>query len=452
MPTNNIIYDASTGDERFPHGMRVSFIETTDTTLSNEKLYYETILKCCSPVKTTNNNWFYTLSSDLSESERLKKWIDEITPVFPKLDIRIIKSRAERINQRALYMSSISSKIFDLVHTNSSAVTISIKLALSVLSNSYYGNTNRDNYKTLPFTHLTFLFDVFIEYCINNKISINNTNYEKIIKRYVLKNIDQIRDEFKTPNSCYALLSYSSASMVTSTAIDFSSITVVNITEYMTEVIANNISSVASYIEKKIDRMKSRTDYDYYIQSLYSKREYNIQSYLAHHLIRAGLSTEFNEFIDQYFKIKKALPNEYFWNLIFLTQFGFRYYFYYWLTSAREFRLITEKEFMQEALRYTTDQSSLGFLRKFAIEHNLMTHNHMRNLYLAGDFKNIVMLLGNAVKIQVKPERRRVLYNLRIANFYVVMSMDEKYYHIRGDDFRMHKYLKSSFNIIPEKI
>ena len=130
-----------------------------------------------------------------------------------------------------------------------------------------------------------------------------------------------------------------------------------------------------------------------------------------------------------------------------MTQFGFNFYYYYWLTSDRTFKLTTPEIFFDKAKKFE-DTSSLHFLRLFFIEQSAMTFNHLKGLYLKGDFKNVAMMMGSTIKIEVKDSLRKKFTNLRIAESYDVMSMDENYYHVRGDDFRMHKYSKNNFNII----
>ena len=450
MAANNIVYDEDSVRDRFASGMNVSFVETTDKTLSNTNLYYETVLKCCSPVKSTKNNWFYLLNNKLAETERFRNWIADVIPMFPELDIKVIKSEARIVKQTDSEVTG-NNNFLDLKQKDASGNYIRVILGLSTLSTMYYGFTNTNNYSSMYFDSLVFMANSFINSCIDTKIPVTAENYKEVIIKYVSDNIEQIRNEFRGPYPCYASPTKtgcgSRSNVHTAFLIDFSSINIDNMTEYLTECVNCNITTISRFISKKSAEPETAKKYSLYIQALYSKKAYTVQAYLAHHLIRAGISDQFKAFIDQYFKIKKELPKEYFWNLIFLTQFGFKFYYYYWLTNARQFRLTSKEEFERTAT-YHSDTSSLALFAKFSVSQTGITFNHLKKLYLDGDFKNVVMLLRSSVKIQVKASKRERLTNLRIANYYDVLSMDENYFTIRGDDFRMHRYLKSNFIVI----
>jgi hypothetical protein len=295
---------------------------------------------------------------------------------------------------------------------------------------------------------------MFINYCLEIKTNVSRRPLGEVIEEFAFTKIFQIKEEFSRPHIVNVSPGGGNGNkykVEVCNIVDINSVTVEKVINYLIEIVSINLEIISLYLEAVNKNPTLEEDSKIYIQVLYSQKKYKVEAYLAHHLIRAGLSFEFKKFIDQYFLIKKALPGEYFWNLIFLTQFGFNFYYYYWLTNDRTFKLTDEDSFNSKA-KIFVDTSSQYFLREFYVDQNVMTYNHLKELYCSGKFKEVAKALGSTIRIEVKPSRKNKVTTLRIADNYEVFSMDDKYYHIRGDDFRMRKYLKNNFNVIKKVV
>jgi len=449
---NDVIFDTAGSDMRFNNGATMKFIQTNDQILAPEMSYSVTKLLCCSPVKDTKKNWFYLCPSYTTGVKSLQSWIDEISPEFPTFDIRLVRSTCKRLGAGVAKIES--NNYLNLSLNYKTGYPVNLEVDTSVKSGAHYSYTNSRNFAKMSCSNLDFLVRRFIEYCIERKINITKNFATDIIKEFVAGNILKIKEDFSRP---YVITivpvggNGNSFKVEVNCIADIDSITPEKVVQYLIEITNININTITDYIHSCISVPVKKEKGSLYVQALYSKKTYRVEAYLAHHLIRAGLNNEFNPFIEQYFQIKKALPEMYFWNLIFLTQFGFNFYYYYWLTADRTFKLTDKKTFLEKAHAYT-DTSSLHFLRNFYIEQNGMTYNILKKLYIKGEFAEVARMLGNTAKITVREDKKAKLTNLRIADSYEVLSMDDKYYHVRGDDFRMHKYLKSHFNIIREAV
>jgi len=367
--------------------------------------------------------------------------------MFPELKIDLVRSEC------LLYNGSTRNPGNNLILYNqqsNSGIIISLLLNYSAKSNLYYSYTNQNNFKSGYFKDLDFLYHMMIEYYLNNKRNIS-IDIKKEITQFVSDNILNIKEAF---NQSFLVHTYPSGGsnqwtpVMSEFIVDIESVTVENISEYLIKIVEINYNNIKDYIELRLkppseDIIKGKP----YIRALYSKKAYKIQAYLAHHLIRAGLSPEFKDFINQYFKIKEQLPKEYFWNLIFLTQFGFNYYYYYWLTNDRMLKFTTPKEFEEKAKEYT-DTSTLTFFSKFHLNCNSALYRRMVEVYTKGDFRKFLVLTQGGIKVMVKPQYRERLKNLRIATYYNALTIEDNYCFISGDDFRVHKYLLKNFEII----
>lgn len=181
----------------------------------------------------------------------------------------------------------------------------------------------------------------------------------------------------------------------------------------------------------------------------YSKKSYPVEAYLAHHLIRACLSDETIPYIKQYFLIKKSTPDLYFWNRIFLCQFGFNMYYYFWLTDRRFFNLTTKEEFEKKARDYSYT-SSFDFFEYFRGDFPIAFRKKMSELYLKGQFDLIISNLKLSKYVTptdaFKKKSKNFLYSVK----YKVGFEDEENYYITGDNYLQRKYPKTNFNIVEE--
>lgn len=443
---DEIIFDSNDLTQcRFFLGRNIRFISTAGSTLSDDRTYKITQLLCCAPVKDTDENWFYLYPDDFQHPETLKTWIEEISPMFPSLEIKIVSSKCKTLEPSN---GTIHNDFLELrqIDTNSREVTMT--LDFSDKSIACYSYTNKKNSINGNFSGLFFLVELFIDYYIKTQTKLQRNSYLKAVQEFAFHDISHIKEEFsKSYPVLVTAAGYNVIRVNSCDAIDPESVTPEKVIRYLSTLIIMNIDNISARITTRNFKLPPESKEKLYIQALYSQKTYTIEAYLAHHLIRAGLSFDFSEFIEQYFMIKKVLPDMYFWNLIFLTQFGFNNYYYYWLTSDRTFKLTNPETFNIKAHEWN-DTSSLQFLRQFYLEYNGITHKHLKELYCAGKFKKMAAMLGHSIKISVKDTKKKKLSNLKIAENYNILSMDDKYYYIRGDDFRMHKYLKSNFNIV----
>jgi hypothetical protein len=210
----------------------------------------------------------------------------------------------------------------------------------------------------------------------------------------------------------------------------------------------NNANKLNTYIDNiSKNPLKPKVELIQLVQALYSEKSYDVEAYLAHHLIRAGIVKDFVPFVKQYFLIKEAVPDLYFWNIIFLTQFGFKFYYYYWLTNSRQFKLITP-EIFEAACQNFEDHSSLKFLQQFEATYSNGTKNRIINLYKGGKFEEIITLLSCSMIVQLKPEKKERFINLRLSDTYSVITLEGDYYNIVGDDYKLRRYKISNFNTL----
>lgn len=443
---NTIIYDSKTQNtNRFPAGVEMKFIETNTLKLKNQ--YYEvTTLKCCSPVKTTKNNWYYLMLPETNK-ELCDTWIKEIAPMFPSLNIQMVEFDRNNI------IKPTYAQYPQLTYHNGTKA-IEVDLPLSEESNKNYGHTNKRRSPISHFSSLPSLLYSFIEYIIKNKTILTPLIYEVEIETFVKKELKKsIKEYLQQPNSATRVRLMDTSDtygVYTSLILDFDNLPADALTKYLKEVVAikTNLNNICAYVSKKVGKEeKPIADMINLVQAHYSKKSYSVEAYLAHHLIRAGICKDFEPFINQYFTIKKAVPELYFWNLIFLTQFGFQFYYYYWLTENRHFKLITPEVFEAAAEEYE-DYSSKGFLGNFHTTYSTGTLSRLEKLYKEGEFAKIIEMLSCSFIVAIKPEKKEKFINLRLSDNYGVTSIEEDYYFITGDDYKMRRYKQSNFNII----
>ena len=324
-----------------------------------------------------------------------------------------------------------------------------MKLDLSQRS-VYYGHTNIRNYRSSNFSHFYQIYQYLFDYLIGNGTEVNKDNYVSIIDSFCIDHFKDVQKIIKKDSTSTTMSSstYGGNFEISSgIAIDSTSVTIEKVTAFLSELVGTNLTEISNYINNKIGLRATNDAEGLYIQALYRQKAYVLEAYLAHHLIRAGLSRQFNDFIKQYFLIKSKLPNEYFWNLIFMTMFGFNIYYYYWLTNQRTFKLTTPKAFNKKANEYK-DVSSLQFFRNFFMDFNVGTLNNLMELYKAGRFEEFRFEMTHNTRVEVKESSKNRLKSLRLFQNYEVINQTDKVYTLRADDYRLHNYLKKNFNTI----
>lgn len=180
----------------------------------------------------------------------------------------------------------------------------------------------------------------------------------------------------------------------------------------------------------------------------YSNKKNQVDSYMAHHLIRALYHEQTAPFINQYFKIKKVLPDMYFWNIIFLCQFGFKMYHYFWFTDHRLLNMTTKKEFEKISEDYQ-GHSSMELLDKFKTSFPSEMLEEMKTLYLQGRFGLVASNLGTVRYVVPKEHVKKDKSNaLRFFREYKVLFENTANYLIRNDEYYVKYYPKNNFNIV----
>jgi len=437
-----IICDAfntnGTADSRFTGGLKMQIIIGADSQLTRRS-YEVSTLTCCSSVRQTSLDWFYLLPA-IIDRDLLEKWLKEITPIFSNLNIQITSIKDKKLSYKNEGLSSVLSLC---QHENN--VLITLPIDLSKRSNGQYGISCENRYKSGELSNVDFLIEKFCNYCIDHKIKIFD-DHNSIINNFIKEEynnllsleLDNTIATVHLPSGAYAVQ--------LGIIVDFESIDKSLIMKYISRLFIANKHNIISYICKKIETAKQSDDVEL-LQVLYSKKTSNIQAYLAHHLIRAGFSADFSPFINQYFIIKEQLPDIGFWNRILYTQFGFKFYYYYWLTDQRTFRNVSDEE-MANLIKNSSRNSSKDFLANFQSDMSIAIKNRARILYSAGDFIRFHQLMTGGVLVQLLPESVKKFTNLRLSSDYTVTSDDDKYYFIQGDDYKLRRYSKKHFKIL----
>lgn len=446
---DEIIYDENSF-LRFGRGKTICYIAQDKTTLDDILSYDIQVALCCSFVKNTTDNLFYSVQYSMeTDLDFLITWIKEIAPHFPTLDIKIIKSdcTTSKSHVKPTYQDFLT-----LNNIDKHGQLICMKLDLSERS-TYYGYTNIYNFKSGNFTDFYQIYQYLLDYLIENDIKIDEDTYKATINSFCLKHFKNIQQIIKEDDTLTTMIPSEGRGnggrfeISSGIAINLASVTIEKVTTFLSEIVETNLTTISNYINTRIRLQKSKETKGLFIQALYRKKTYMIEAYLAHHLIRAGLSYQFSDFIKQYFLIKSKLPNEYFWNLIFMTMFGFNIYYYYWLTNQRTFKLTTPEIFNKKAKEYR-DVSSLQFFRNFFMDFNKNTLANLVELYKAGRFEEFRIEISHLTKVEVKESSRSKLKSLRLFQNYEIIDQTETQYILRADDYKLHRYLKNNFNIV----
>ncbi len=427
---SNLIFDNRQSFSRFKQHYELSLVISGDKDIRNN-YHGITKLSCCSDVKNTNNNWFYILNDSTIDIPLLSSWIDEISEAFPQFEIKII---------------SVPS--YNLISCTEINNSITVNLPLSNYSDRY-GVTNKSNYPRGDFFAIKDLYinarNYLVEEFKKSGISVSKESLVNFIEKFF--NSTYFTTYIKNTMMYYAdAVSRGNISMyvrdgrsfeIDTRAIDYNDPDVDSLLkEYTIKVMENNFNLVID--DKEIPC----------IQALYSNpHSGNVLTYLAHILIRAGIVPDTINFVKQYFYIKEKTPGLYFWNRIFLTQFGFNFNSEYWLTSGRVFKFTNENTF-NNTIKGFYSTSANEFFRLFhwrSVSEGVFSK--LKDLYLAEKFDDFIESCSTVITVKLKPEYKNKFPNLMISDKYEVYMSEGDSYYISGDDYKLRKYKKDNFII-----
>jgi hypothetical protein len=438
---------------RFSGGYSANYITLDPSKDSLKKGNQYDIIRntCLSFTQRTTNNLYYVVNN--TNINVVEKWIDECKSQFPTLEIEVIKTLKKDYKLKNDDSFTSSGK-YSYSELKDGVKLISLKLSLSEKSNHHYSITNLINFKQAYFTKLYFLIDAFIDYAIDCKTHVDSLkDINKLVEQYCVGHMTNITKMFSEHNNVvvYVDRNHTHSEVLeemehygvrSNNIVDFPSITYDKIRDYLFEIAGINYKIFKGHINDNQDKE------DFFniafVKILYSKKQYDLESYLATQVIRIGLSQDLNFFLSQYYKIKEVLPDIGFWQRIALTIFGFDVRAYYWFTGARIFRYFTDEEFITKAKSLGGSSTDVLF-RHFELGCPPITVNTLIELYKKGSLKQFYNTLRNPVK--VSPKKDKYMY-LRICDNYEVYNEDERSYYIKSDDFRVRKYLKTNFTVI----
>jgi len=431
-------FPSSTEYSRFRNGLMMDIINTPINSINK---FTCRKIGCCSAVRQTFRDWYYFINLNV-DKENLISWIEEISPIFPQLKMEFVELPVSKVRfEDTSFNSNLSLSQVDL---NEQFIAIPIKLSEK---SSEYFITNYRKYPTGRLGGLYYIVKGFINYCIDTRNSIKKDNYIAIINSFMDSCFDS--PEFKSDNHIVTIEVSSNLeryTVVLDKIVDIDTIPKEAFIEYLAAIIHNNFTAVSMVINSRIPETPSPEQHSF-LKVYYSNKISHIQGYLAHHLIRAGFATEFASFRKQYFLIKSKLPDIGFWNTIFLTQFGFNIYYYFWLTGDRT--LVVENDTkMSEDIREATCTSSQGFLDQHNVSLSSNALDKAIDYYEKGEFEKTFNILSGKVLVELLEEHKKKFKNLRLSDLYSAFSEDDKYYFITGDDFVLRRYSKRNFKVI----
>lgn len=434
-----------THNKRFYTGYDAYYIATGDDSLRTNKAYEISNRICLSFTQSTTSNIFYLVKH--YNIDRLQEWINEISPQFPSLQIKLLKFlKKDYPNTSFPDRDRINSLFFTQYDVLGSLITM--RLEMSSKSDSVYNITNKRHAKYGYFSDLKFLIKLFIDYCIKEKVTIEKEEeFSDIVSTFCYMYLDSILAEFKKDNRVKIKLDSDNPlfegtyEVISNCTIDITSVNYQNLYKYINSIVSLNYKRFISIINLH----QSEETYDTaLVQVLYSKKSYPLESYLATHLVRIGLAEELFDFMDQYYMIKETVPELSFWKRIVYTLFGFDFHAYYWLTGDRTFKAFTEDDFILAA-KISGHGSSHSLFHKFSVELSEKKIENLKRLYSIGDFRAFVNAIENPKCVSLKESKKGKLNFLKILDKYEIFDEDTKNYFIKSDDFRVRKYSKSNF-------
>lgn len=437
--------DMDSRDSRLRYGIPMHILIGAKFVENDKSSHDISMMTCCQSVRDTSQDWQYLIPLDLPK-ELVDNWLEELRAAFP---------RFEFVTSKIKHISYKSHKLLR---------------RLTILGNLSYDSKIKSS---LPFKEgiinvykLDFINLIFLYYCWERDIVLFKdnifrveSNYSKedlgnLVKNFLIEWKDKIIEEFHNPEHYCVDPSYLfGRNIQLSENIDF---------DKLPNFIGNLKQNIVSTFMNRYNVLQIKAAYDYlqgYISKdytitlvnvLYSKKLYTIEAYLAHILFRALYSEETRDFINQYFKIKDKTPDLYFWNRIFLTQFGFRFYYYYWLTDGRFFKLTNKEDFTNKIKNFKFNSSLQFFEDNFSMT---IPKNILIGISKEYSEGNLNTLLNNMKELpQVSPTEKFKAKSkfFKYSDKYSVIFMLEDYYYIRNDQFYIRKYKKTNFNIVEE--
>jgi len=426
----------SRSEGRFLKGVEMHILLFDHVKFHPGKPYILRKITCCQEVKDTRSNWLYVIPDRYHED--VSTWIKELIPIFPTLGIEIIE--VDRCEIPDLLDGGIDTT-FD---NNIEGSRITVRLKVGEQSQGHYSYTNNRNFEHMDFYDLRQLMLGFLTYCARSKVSLSKNTIHKLTKEF-LSGDNNSRNFIRGNISTY-IPSSGPYSLVGEYMIDdIDNLDMIVFLSYLKKMCGNNIDKCISIV-KSFKRNKGKISL---LKVLYTKSRYKVEKYLAHILIRAAFSDETLPFIKQYYTIKESMPELYFWNIIFLTQFGFDMNYYWWLTEQRIFKFTTEEEFAECASQYSGTSSQMFFSNYFVRGKYPRSHLlKLKTFYEKKDFKTVLDSLSNSLVVTPTDKFREKNKNFIISDTYDVALYNDKYYYVLADDYRIKKCSKSNFNII----
>jgi len=408
--------------QRYKSTIYLDYIKTKETSLKKGTRYTYDSISCTREVRNTKSNWFYILPLGVNR-EDFTRWIEELKPNFPTLDLEILPESSYLELKENLVPSSDHHKSKHLEYTNFSnetgkLITLKTKDNYEIIDLYFILEDFLQVYKTLvkPIT----ILEAF-EYYLNN-LKIKNLLDKKSRYRSFFKN--------NYSNEVYIYLSEIN-------------INGDNFYQYVKEILYSNEKYLTSQILFQSTELHDRI----ILKVLHTKRTYSLESYLIHHFIRAGISPELNIFVNQYYRVKELKPDLYFWNAILIAQMGFSIYEYWWLTGVRRFKLLSKEKFEKLIKNYSSDSSN-DFFRKLQQNYSPVIQNKIIALYKNENIEELCkIILGSVNILTLKPEKLTRFINLKLKSTYSIESEQDDFFFIKGDDERIRRYKKSNFNI-----
>lgn len=436
---------------RFRSGAYLKVLKTSNNeSIDNVDTNIQSML-CCSSVRNVSANWFYLLE-DVKNLDFIKTWLNEVSTEFPHFKIEVmevekdqyIKNGLSRFNSfgSCTYMKTYLNIDYILEHGNKYPNVLGVYLTDKLKSEgkkTKYSISIQD-----------VLFEMFIDYCVKeDKHPIRETiititdefvdnNHDAIIK-YLKEYTDSYNSFYVTSKITAFHYKATLKNILDFDRFDFEELKIFYRDAFQDKAYNYNLIALTNILYYRSKNYKA-----YVIRALYQNRKSRVEPYLAHHLIRAILTEEFIPYIKQYFAIKEKNPDMYFWNIIFLCQFGFRIYYYYWLTDKRLFSFITKKDFANRILEYKGD-SSFDFFSPFYKTLPKPFMKALQLMYESYDFENFYknLVIDSYVRPTEKFLKRSSNFNFK--QKYKVLFETASQYIITGDDYRNKRYLKKNF-------
>jgi hypothetical protein len=426
---------------RFQHSIEMSFITTEDKDIvtTGSCLYPVSKMTCCSPVKDTNKNWFY-LFDRVIDMDLFLRWIEEIKPVFPSLNIDISKINIKQV--KSYYDTTTDS----LTYNNNSCV----KLPFSGYTIGRYGITNKQNSIFGYFRRFHLLEKNVVSFFVTEKVVPTRENINELINKFIVTTPYSVEWYlYDAPMDVEASIKEDNSYTwyhIRPQSVDLSGITLEYFKDYLVELFTYNLYSITFHIRKLLGIYIDEVPV---VRVQYSNRDYILEPYLAHILIRVCMIEDMIPFIQQYFLIKEKTPGIFFWHRIFLTQFGFNTHPYYWLTGERIFSVISPEKFNLK-LHGHPNTSVNEFFYQLRNEKKF-PENYQAEEYKKGDFLEVFRhIMGLSFKVALKEKNSNKFDNLKLKVSYPVSYYNNSYYFIIGDDYKARRYRKDNFTIIEE--